>query len=242
MKINAVTGTCGSAVPAARTAQADAGSGSFASALKSAAAKISGEQTLEGAFERASQSYGVPENLLKAVAKAESGFRSDAVSSCGAQGVMQLMPSTAKSLGVSDSFDAEQNIMGGAKYLSSLLQKYGGDAKLAVAAYNAGSGNVDKYGGVPPFQETKNYVEKVLSYAGQDLTVPSGSAGEETGAGAVSAPESGSEIQAASFTEEDYGRLVQFLTQALLTRSMALSEQSEEEQQSEAENFLIQFS
>ena len=79
-------------------------------------------------------------------------------------GVMQLMPATAESLGVTNAFDAYQNIMGGAKYISSLLTKYNGDVSLALAAYNAGSGNVAKYGGIPPFTETQNYVSKVIGY------------------------------------------------------------------------------
>ena len=79
-------------------------------------------------------------------------------------GVMQLMPSTAKSLGVTDAYNARDNIMGGAKVISDHLSRYDGDLSLALAAYNAGSGNVAKYGGVPPFTETQNYIKKVLSY------------------------------------------------------------------------------
>jgi Soluble lytic murein transglycosylase and related regulatory proteins (some contain LysM/invasin domains) len=124
-------------------------------------------KTLDGIFDQAAGQYNVPVELLKAVGKAESDFNSKAVSRCGAQGIMQLMPSTAKGLGVSDSFDAQQNIMGGAKYLSGLLQKYNGNKGLALAAYNAGSGNVKKYGGIPPFEETQNYVKKVLNYMNQ---------------------------------------------------------------------------
>ncbi|MBW7573102.1 lytic transglycosylase domain-containing protein [Caproiciproducens faecalis] len=128
--------------------------------------------SMEDIFRTASEKYNVPLNLLKAVAKVESGFDADAVSSCGAQGVMQLMPGTAASLGVQNSFDAEQNIMGGAKYLSQMLDRYNGDAKLALAAYNAGSGNVAKYGGVPPFKETQAYISKVLDAAGGDVSAP----------------------------------------------------------------------
>lgn len=138
----------------------------------SAATSVSAPKTLESIFQQASQRYGVPENLLKAVAKVESNFNADAVSRCGATGIMQLMPSTAKSLGVTDLKDPEQNIMGGAKELSQLLKRYNGDVKLTLAGYNAGIGNVAKYGGVPPFAETQAYVKKVLAAAGQTITVP----------------------------------------------------------------------
>lgn len=127
--------------------------------------------SIDDIFEKASKEFSVPVSLLKAVGKAESNFDPKAQSHSGAQGIMQLMPSTARSLGVTDSFDAEQNIMGGAKYLSQLLTKYDGNVKLALAAYNAGSGNVAKYGGIPPFKETQNYVNKVMNYAGEEINV-----------------------------------------------------------------------
>ncbi|HWT75485.1 MAG TPA: lytic transglycosylase domain-containing protein [Mobilitalea sp.] len=124
-------------------------------------------KSMDDIFQEAADKYNVPVELLKAVGKAESNYNTNAVSRCGAQGVMQLMPATAKELGVTDSFDAEQNIMAGAKYISGLLNKYDGNIKLALAAYNAGSGNVAKYNGVPPFDETQNYVKKVMNYMGQ---------------------------------------------------------------------------
>lgn len=130
-------------------------------------------KSIDEIFERASIKYNVPLNLLKAIGKAESDFNPNAVSKSGAQGVMQLMPGTAADLGVTDSFDPEQNIMGGSKYISDLLKRYDGDAKLALAAYNAGMNNVKKYGGIPPFEETQNYVVKVMKYMEEDITAGS---------------------------------------------------------------------
>lgn len=127
---------------------------------------------LESYFEEASNIFGVSTNLLKAIAKAESNFNPSAVSSAGAIGIMQLMPSTAASLGVSNVYDARENILGGAKLISQLLVKYNGDQSLALAAYNAGSGNVDKYGGIPPFEETQSYVVKVLNNLQETITIP----------------------------------------------------------------------
>lgn len=109
-------------------------------------------------------SYALDSNLVKAVIHAESCFDKRAVSKVGARGLMQLMPSTAEQLGVTDSFDAEQNIRGGSKYLSQLKQEFNHDLKLALAAYNAGPANVRKYNGIPPFAETQNYVAKVLDF------------------------------------------------------------------------------
>lgn len=125
---------------------------------------LSCSEELNSYFDEAAQTYNVDVKLLKSVAKAESGFRSDAVSSAGAIGVMQLMPATAAGLGVTDATDARQNIMGGAKYLSQLLDKYDGDVTLALASYNAGGSKVDQYGGIPPYDETRTYVVRVLGY------------------------------------------------------------------------------
>lgn len=120
------------------------------------------KQNVLGLIENQAQQSGVDANLLKAVAKVESGFDPSAVSGAGALGVMQLMPQTAQSLGVKNALSAKDNIAGGAAYLKDLLQKYH-DVPKALAAYNAGPGAVDNYGGIPPFAETQQYVKKVMS-------------------------------------------------------------------------------
>ncbi len=130
------------------------------------------EGTLEAIFEEAAYIYGVDVELLKAIAKQESNFDSTATSSAGAQGIMQLMPSTAESLGCEDAYDPYDNIMAGASYIAQMLERYDGDVELALAAYNAGPGNVDKYGGIPPFTETQNYVTKVMAYYEEGVTIP----------------------------------------------------------------------
>lgn len=112
----------------------------------------------------ASQTYQVEAALIKAVIMAESGYNPRAVSHKGAQGLMQLMPSTAKWLGVNDSFDPGMNIDGGVRYLRKLLDRFNGDMQLALAAYNAGSRYVHHYGGVPPFRATRAYIKKVMKY------------------------------------------------------------------------------
>ena len=128
--------------------------------------------TLEDIFRRASEKYGVSYDFLVSVAKAESDFNPNCVSSAGAKGIMQIMPTEAKELGIRDVFDPEQNIMGAAKLLTAHLEKFDGDTTLAAAAYNAGSGRVKQYGGVPPFTETQNYVKKIAAYMKEGVNVP----------------------------------------------------------------------
>ncbi len=174
-------------------------------------------ESMESIFREASERYGVDVNLLKAIGKAESGFNPQAVSSAGAQGVMQLMPATARSLGVEDSLDARSNIMGGAKYIADLLERYQGDTVLALSAYNAGSGNVEKYGGVPPFKETQNYIKKVLSYVGEDmdlsgvLTAGAGGSVSLAGTDALSALGLGEAGSGLAFCQEDAQYLVELM-------------------------------
>ncbi|MBD8031520.1 lytic transglycosylase domain-containing protein [Solibacillus merdavium] len=125
---------------------------------------FNGAEKYQAEITAAAKKFNIPEKLITAVMKQESNFNASAISSAGASGLMQLMPATASYLGVKDRFDPEQNIMGGAKYLRQMLDQFDNNIETALAAYNAGPGNVKKYGGIPPFQETQNYVKKVMNY------------------------------------------------------------------------------
>ena len=125
-------------------------------------------RTLSETIESAARTHKVDPNLIRAIAQIESCFDVNAVSRVGAEGVMQLMPATANELGVTDSFNAAQNIHGGALYIARMLKRFDNNHKLALAAYNAGPGAVEKHNGIPPYPETQAYVEKVLNiYAGR---------------------------------------------------------------------------
>jgi hypothetical protein len=125
-------------------------------------------RVIEKSIHKAARKYNLSASLIKGIIRAESNFEPNAVSHAGAQGLMQLMPETAKELGVKNPFDIEQNIDGGARYLRKMLDSFGGDVKVALAAYNAGPGAVEKYGGqIPPYQETEQYVKRVLKFSKQ---------------------------------------------------------------------------
>ncbi len=126
---------------------------------------------IQSAVQESAEKYGVDPALVLAVIKQESGFKPQAVSPCGAQGLMQLMPATGKAMGVKNPFDIRQNVDGGTKYLSQMLDQFGGDVKLALAGYNAGPHRVVQYGGIPPYAETQNYVKSITAdYQGLQKT------------------------------------------------------------------------
>lgn len=126
---------------------------------------------LDNIFNEAAATYNLDVNLLRAVAKQESNFDTTSTSSSGAMGIMQLMPGTAENLGCADPYDPYQNIMAGANYLRQLIDRYNGNVETALAAYNAGPTAVAEYGGVPPFEETQNYIQKVMGYYATGVTI-----------------------------------------------------------------------
>jgi soluble lytic murein transglycosylase-like protein len=133
----------------------------FGSAIYNSQANVTAPAQLASYIQEAARQHQVDPRLVAAIARRESAFNPNAVSAVGACGVMQLMPATAKYLGVTNVFDARQNIFGGARYLRTLLDTFHGDLDLALAAYNAGPGAVAKFGGVPPYRETQSYVAAV---------------------------------------------------------------------------------
>lgn len=130
---------------------------------KTQTTQATGKSALTNLISQVCENHGVDENLINAIIKQESNYNPNAKSKAGAVGLMQLMPSTAKAMGVKDPYNTVQNLNGGVKYFKSMLNKYNGNVILALAAYNAGPGAVDKYQGVPPYKETQEYVKKVLA-------------------------------------------------------------------------------
>ncbi|MBR3771338.1 MAG: lytic transglycosylase domain-containing protein [Clostridium sp.] len=179
---------------------------------------VDSPSSLETYFQEASDTYGVPIALIKAVAKAESNFNTHAVSGAGASGIMQLMPGTANGLGVSNVFDAKENIMGGTKYLAQMLTKYNGSVKLALAAYNAGSGNVDKYAGVPPFSETQNYIKKIFGYLGVDSTGKTDK-NKETETGKEDSTTQASQTSSTGLSSDDIDKLAKAILEEIRSKN-----------------------
>ncbi len=128
---------------------------------------VSGDCDLDWIIYRAGEKSGVDPRFIHAVIKQESRYQNKAISHAGAQGLMQLMPATAKRFGNTDPYDAPSNVEAGTKYLKWLLKRFNGDVTLALAGYNAGEGAVDKYKGVPPYNETQNYVKKIVTNYGK---------------------------------------------------------------------------
>lgn len=239
MRVNGVqsTDSTGNQTAAPVAAQ----NGDFSSYLQTTA-------SLEQIFDEAARTYNVPKNLIKAIAKAESDFRPDATSKAGAQGIMQLMPATARELGVTDAYDPYQNIMGGTRYISQMLAKYDGNVSLALAAYNAGSNNVAKYGGIPPFKETQNYVVKVTQYMNEGVSAPNASysinAGATGGSGNVAAAsvEEAEESYYQSileqlFSYEDYLKFIDLYTKIQEAQQEKAEEEEQKQQQEQNDSW-----
>jgi soluble lytic murein transglycosylase-like protein len=158
-------------VRAARSAAADVnqflGRNSQAPVLDYSRGKSFTPEQVDAAIEKAAAEHNVDPNLVRAVIKVESNFNPNAVSRKGAMGLMQLMPQTARQLKVTNPFDPEQNVDAGVRHLKQLMESYGGDVKLSLAAYNAGQGSVARSGGIPHFAETRNYVKRITNlYSG----------------------------------------------------------------------------
>lgn len=164
-----ITETVGATNSARDPQQGDPSSG--ASARRRFRKSVVSEQTallrqkIDTAIARAAKRYELPPSLIRGIIEAESSFRPEAVSPAGARGLMQLMPATARELGVTDPFDINQNIDGGAKYLKKMMDIFDGDTGRALAAYNAGPGTVRRFNGEVPYSETRNYVQRVLKYS-----------------------------------------------------------------------------
>lgn len=234
---------------------ASAGEASGAVGTADFSSYINSPASLDAIFQEAANAYGISVNLLKAVAKAESDFDPGCTSHSGAMGIMQLMPGTARELGVSDAYDPYQNIMGGAKYLSQMLARYDGNVPLALAAYNAGSGNVAKYGGIPPFKETQNYVAKITRFLQGEVQVPnvsyavsrSATAPQASSISKAATEGASAEDQAAALHEDSYyenvlARIfsyqdyIDFLEIYLNTRSREEEEAKAKERQEQQED------
>ena len=175
--------------PAAQAAVGTTGTGAGTGAGAGAATPYAAE------IDAAASRHGIDPALLRGLIRAESGFNPNAGSPAGAQGLTQLMPATARSLGVTNPLDPVQSIEGGARYLRQQLDRFGGNERLALAAYNAGPGAVQRFGGVPPYAETQTYVQRVLGYAAEYRT-----AAPAAPAAAVQSPVAGALSGSSSLT------------------------------------------